>query len=62
MIDLGWACYGETGPVSHLWQFDQRIGLLRSRCHAVWRRTETCGNLFVDDSKPRCRHCLKKAP
>ena len=60
MIDLGWAVHGVDGKISHRWEFNQRIGLLRSLCHAIYRRTDTCCNLFVDNEKQQCRHCLKK--
>lgn len=61
MIDLGWAAYGAEGKLSHRWEFDQRIGLLRSFCHAIYRRTDSCCDLFVDDNKVQCRNCLKKS-
>ena len=61
MIDLGWAAYGAEGKLSHRWKFDQRREVLRSICHAIYRRTESCSNLFVDDSKPRCKTCVKRA-
>lgn len=61
MIDLGWAAYGEAGKISHRWEFDQRLGVLRSVCRSVYRRTESCSELFMDDAKPQCRTCIKRA-
>lgn len=59
-IDLGWAVYGDAGAKAHRWEYDQMIGVLRSDCHAVYRRTESVGVLRVDDAVTKCRNCAKK--
>lgn len=58
-VDVGWAVYGDAGK-SHRWEYDNRIGFLRSDCRSIYRRTDNVGVLVVDDAAPRCKNCLKK--
>jgi len=60
LVDLGWAVYGDYGMKNHRWEYNQRINLLRSFCHAVYRRTDNVGVLRVDDAVEKCMHCVKK--
>jgi len=45
---------------NHRWEYNQRINLLRSFCHAIYRRTDNVGVLRVDDAVEKCMHCVKK--
>ena len=59
-VDLGWAAYGDLGPVTHRWEYDQMTGVLRSECRSVYRRVEGVGVLRVDDAVPQCQRCKQR--
>lgn len=57
-VDLGWATY-RGATVAHRWEYDQAIGLLRSWCHTVYRRTESV-DFLEETAAPRCKFCTRK--
>ena len=59
-VDLGWAVYGDNGAKAHRWEYNQRNQLLRSICHAVYRRVESFDVLHIDEIQPKCKICLKR--
>lgn len=58
-IEFDWMRYGD-GKFRHLWHYNQKISLLRSYCHSIFRIGNFQDLLLADGSdEPKCQRCLK---